>query len=101
MASTINTVANVLHKVFSASSDPAMEDMQQACFGYLRLGGVFSDGLSALISGLHPRPLSFAFHFFAIGIYGVGRLLLPFPSPKRMWSGAKLIWVGISIKHSL
>ncbi|XWS62503.1 hypothetical protein CRYUN_Cryun06bG0016600 [Craigia yunnanensis] len=101
MASTINTLANVLHKVFSASSDPAIEDMQQACLGYLRLGGVFSDGLSALISGLYPRPLSLAFHFFAMAIYGVGRLLLPFPSPKRMWTGAKLIWVGISIKHSL
>ena len=94
MASTINILANTLHKVFSASSDPAMDEMLQACFDYLRLGGVFSNGLSALISGLYPRPLSLAFHFFAMAIFGVGRLLLPFPSPKRIWSGAKLIWVG-------
>ncbi|XP_022724947.1 squalene monooxygenase-like [Durio zibethinus] len=101
MASTINTLANLLHKVFSASSDPAMEDIQQACFGYLRIGGVFTDGLSALLSGLYPRPLSLAFHCFAIAIYGVGRLLLPFPSPKRMWTGAKLIWVASGILFPL
>ncbi|XVF45798.1 hypothetical protein PTKIN_Ptkin02bG0235700 [Pterospermum kingtungense] len=98
MASTINTMANLLHKVFSASSDPAMEDMQQACFKYLRLGGgVFGNGLSALISGLYPRPLSLAFHFLALAIYGVGQLLLPFPSPKRLWRGAKLLWVASNI----
>ncbi|XVF68152.1 hypothetical protein PTKIN_Ptkin10aG0181000 [Pterospermum kingtungense] len=95
MASTINTLANTLHKVLSAPSDPAMEAMQEACFGYLRLGRVFSDGLAALISGLYPRPLSLALHFFAMAVYGAGRLFLPFPSPKRMWSGAKLILVAV------
>lgn len=94
MSSTINTLANTLHKVLSAPSDPAMEDLQEACFGYVRLGGVFSNGLAALICGLNTRPLSLAIHFFAMAIYGAGRLLVPFPSPKRMWSGAKLIWVG-------
>ncbi|KAE8727153.1 Squalene epoxidase 3 [Hibiscus syriacus] len=34
MSSTINALANLLHKVLSASSDPAMEDIQQACFDY-------------------------------------------------------------------
>ncbi|GMJ03623.1 DROUGHT HYPERSENSITIVE 2, SQUALENE EPOXIDASE 1 [Hibiscus trionum] len=97
MSSTINTLANVLQKVLSAPSDPAMKDIQQACFEYLRLGGVFAYGLSALHAGLRPRPLSLAFHFLAVSIYGVGRLLLPFPSPKRLWNGAKLLWVGSSI----
>ncbi|XVE48654.1 hypothetical protein DITRI_Ditri01bG0019400 [Diplodiscus trichospermus] len=95
MASIINILANVLHKVFSAVSDPAMVNMQHACFGYLRLGGIFSAGLSGLISGLYPRPLSLALHICAMAIYGVGRLLLPFPSPKHVWNGAKLIWVSI------
>ncbi|MBA0751087.1 hypothetical protein Gogos_002454 [Gossypium gossypioides] len=101
MSSTINILASVLHKVFSSSSDPTIEDIQHACIGYLRLGGVFSSGLSAMISGLCPRPLSLAFHLFALAIYGVGRLLLPFPSPKRLWNGAKLFWVSISTKHFL
>ncbi|KAH1040521.1 hypothetical protein J1N35_042264 [Gossypium stocksii] len=97
MSSTINILANVLQKVFNASSNPAMENMQHTFLGYLRLGGVFSYGISAMLSGLCPRPLSLAFHFFSIAIYGIGRLLLPFPSPKRLWDGAEFLWVASSI----
>ncbi|KAK9183819.1 hypothetical protein WN943_024164 [Citrus x changshan-huyou] len=91
VASTINTLAGALHKVFSTSSDPAREEMRQACFEYLRLGGVFSSGPISILSGLNPRPLSLVLHFFAVAVYGVGRLLIPFPSPKRLWIGARLI----------
>ncbi|KAB2088167.1 hypothetical protein ES319_A04G156000v1 [Gossypium barbadense] len=97
MSSMINTLANVFHKVFSASSDPAMENMQQTLLGYLKLGGFFSSGVAAMLSGLCPRPLSLAFHFFVMAIYGVGQLLLPFPSPKRLLDGAKLLWVASSV----
>ncbi|KAG4205881.1 hypothetical protein ERO13_A04G128124v2 [Gossypium hirsutum] len=97
MSSTINILANVLQKVFSASSNPAMENMQHTFLGYLRLGGVFSYGISAMLFGLCPRPLSIAFHFFSIAIYGIGRLLLPFPSPKRLWDGAEFLWLASSI----
>ncbi|KAG9439314.1 hypothetical protein H6P81_019479 [Aristolochia fimbriata] len=90
-ASTINTLAGALYKVFCASPDEAMKEMRQACFDYLSLGGVFSCGPVALLSGLNPRPLSLVCHFFAVAIYGVGRLLLPFPSPKRLWVGARLL----------
>ncbi|CAL9074711.1 unnamed protein product [Musa textilis] len=91
LASTINTLADALYKVFSASPDPAMNEISQACFDYLSLGGVFSDGPVSLLSGLNPRPLTLVAHLFAMAIYGVGRLLLPFPSPKRMWIGARFI----------
>ncbi|GER37468.1 squalene monooxygenase [Striga asiatica] len=91
VASTINTLAGALYKVFSASPDQAQNEMRQACFDYLSLGGVFSNGPVSLLSGLNPRPLSLVCHFFAVAIYGVGRLLLPFPSPKRMWIGARLV----------
>ncbi|GLT46838.1 hypothetical protein SLA2020_205680 [Shorea laevis] len=91
VASTINTLAGALYKVFSASPDQARKEMRQACFDYLSLGGVFSSGPVALLSGLNPRPLSLVLHFFAVAIYGVGRLLVPFPSPKQMWIGARLI----------
>jgi squalene monooxygenase len=91
VASTINTLAGALYKVFCASPDQALKEMRQACFDYLSLGGVCSTGPVALLSGLNPRPLSLVAHFFAVAIYGVGRLLLPFPSPKRMWIGARLI----------
>ncbi|KAJ6335323.1 hypothetical protein OIU78_012035 [Salix suchowensis] len=91
VASTINTLAGALYKVFCASPDQARKEMRQACFDYLSLGGVFSEGPVSLLSGLNPRPLSLVAHFFAVAVYGVGRLLLPFPSPKRIWIGARLI----------
>ncbi|KAF5749692.1 Squalene monooxygenase isoform 1 [Tripterygium wilfordii] len=91
VASTINTLAGALYRVFSASPDQARKEMRQACFDYLSLGGVYSTGPVALISGLNPRPLSLVLHFFSVAIYGVGRLLLPFPSPKRLWIGVRLI----------
>lgn len=95
MASTINTLAGALYKVFCASPDQARKEMRQACFDYLSLGGIFSNGPVALLSGLNPRPLSLVCHFFAVAVYGVGRLLLPFPSPRRVWLGARLLSVSI------
>ncbi|XP_016434789.2 squalene epoxidase 3 [Nicotiana tabacum] len=91
VASTINTLAGALYKVFCASSDQARKEMREACFDYLSLGGTCSTGPVALLSGLNPSPLSLVLHFFAVAIYGVGRLLVPFPSPKRLWIGARLI----------
>ncbi|EPS67087.1 squalene monooxygenase 1, partial [Genlisea aurea] len=91
VASTINTLAGALYKVFCASPDPARREMREACFDYLSLGGIFSKGPVALLSGLDPNPLSLFLHFFAVAIYGVGRLMLPFPSPRRMWLGGRLL----------
>ncbi|XP_024631586.2 squalene monooxygenase SE1 [Medicago truncatula] len=69
VASTINTLAGALYKVFCASPDPASIEMHRACFDYLSLGGVCSDGPIALLSGLNPRPLSLVLHFFAVAVY--------------------------------
>ncbi|XP_019423699.1 PREDICTED: squalene monooxygenase-like isoform X2 [Lupinus angustifolius] len=91
MASTINTLSDALYKVFCASPDPARKEMRQACFDYLSLGGVFSDGPTALLSGLNPSPLILVLHFFAMAVYGVGRLFIPFSSPKKMWIGVRMI----------
>ncbi|XP_044510076.1 squalene monooxygenase SE2-like isoform X3 [Mangifera indica] len=91
VASTINTLAGALYKVFCASPDEARKEMREACFNYLSLGGIYSSGPVSLLSGLNPRPLSLVFHFFAVAIYAVGRLLLPFPSPHRIWIGARII----------
>ncbi|XP_023546518.1 squalene monooxygenase-like isoform X1 [Cucurbita pepo subsp. pepo] len=97
VASTINTLAGALYKVFCASPDQARKEMRQACFDYLSLGGIFSNGPVSLLSGLNPRPLSLVLHFFAVAIYGVGRLLLPFPSPKGIWIGARLVYSASGI----
>lgn len=94
VASTINTLAGALYRVFSASPDPVRKQLRQACFDYLSLGGIFSNGPMALLSGLNPHPLSLVLHFFAVAVYGVGRLLFPFPSFERIWVAARLIWVS-------
>ncbi|KAG6747357.1 hypothetical protein POTOM_049760 [Populus tomentosa] len=78
VAPTMNTLAGALFKVFRASPDhPARNEICQACFDYMSLEGVFSNGLIALLSGLDPRPVSSVLHFFAVAIYGGGRLMLP------------------------
>uniref|UniRef100_A0A2C9VK06 Squalene monooxygenase n=1 Tax=Manihot esculenta TaxID=3983 RepID=A0A2C9VK06_MANES len=97
MASTINTLAGSLYKVFSASTDLARNEMRQACFDYLSLEGVFSKGPISLLSGLNPCPLNLILHFFAVAIFGVGRLLLPFASPKSIWTGVNLISTASAI----
>ncbi|KAI5056225.1 hypothetical protein GOP47_0028043 [Adiantum capillus-veneris] len=97
VASTINTLAGALYKVFCASPDIAMKEMRQACFDYLSLGGAFSTGPVALLSGLNPQPLSLLAHFCAVAVFGVGRILIPFPSFKRVWLGTRLIMGAANI----
>ncbi|KAH8486208.1 hypothetical protein H0E87_025287 [Populus deltoides] len=80
VAPTMNTLAGAIYKVFRASPDhAARNEMCQACFDYMSLEGVFSNGLIALLSGLDPRPSTVELGSpFAVAIYGVGRLMLPF-----------------------
>ena len=67
-------------QVFCYTGKTAHEEMQRACFDYLRLGGWYSEGPISLLSGLRPRPSVLVMHFFAVAIFGVGRLLLPRPT---------------------
>ena len=67
-------------QVFCYTGDTAHEEMQSACFDYLCLGGWYSEGPISLLSGLRPSPSVLVMHFFAVAIFGVGRLLLPRPS---------------------
>ena len=74
--------AAVSWQVFCYTGDTAHEEMQKACFDYLRLGGWYSEGPISLLSGLRPSPSTLVMHFFAVAIFGVGRLLLPRPTFK-------------------
>ena len=69
--------------------------MHQACFDYLNLGGVFSNGPITLLSFLNPRKLNLVAHFFTVAIYSVGRLIFLLLSTKRMWIGARMIKVYV------
>ena len=95
--------------------------MRQACFDYLRLGGIYAQGPISLLSGLNPRPAILVAHFFMVALYGVrvkirrqhdagdtrltrplprtpaqvGRLLLPVPTPRGIYMALRLL-VGAS-----
>ncbi|ONH92127.1 hypothetical protein PRUPE_8G156700, partial [Prunus persica] len=97
VAFPINTLAGAAYKVLCASLHPARKEMRQACFDYLSLGRTFSNGPLALLCGLNLCPLSLIFQVFVVGLYAVGRSLLPFPSPSRIGSVARLILGGLGI----
>jgi len=89
-AATINTLANALYQaryaarfrlannilshtsaqVFCDTGEPWSEEMRQACFDYLRLGGRYAQGPISLLSGLNPRPFVLVAHFFMVALYG-------------------------------
>lgn len=60
-------------QVFCYTGDKAHEEMRQACFDYLRLGGMYSAGPISLLSGMNPRPSVLVMHFFMVAIFGMGR----------------------------
>ncbi len=69
-------------QVFCYNGVAAHEEMRQACFEYLKLGGIYSSGPISLLSGLAPKPSLLVMHFFMVALYGVGRLLRPRPTFK-------------------
>ncbi|KAK9830165.1 hypothetical protein WJX72_010091 [[Myrmecia] bisecta] len=97
VSATINTLANALYKVFCWSDNEAHESMRQACFDYLRLGGIYSAGPISLLSGLNPRPSVLVMHFFMVAVYGVGRLLLPVPKLRDVRMAVMLLWCACCI----
>lgn len=46
----------------------------------------------SLLSGLNPRPSVLVAHFFMVAVYGIGRLLLPRPTLRGLWTGLLLLW---------
>lgn len=90
-AATINTLANALYKVFCSDGSVWREEMRKACFDYLRLGGSYSNGPISLLGGLNTKPSVLVSHFFMVALYGVGRVLLPVPSPRSLFMASNLL----------
>ena len=91
-------MAGVGQRVLYASPDDQVirSEMRQACFSYVSLGGGFGSGVVGLLSGLDHCPWALALHLFLGSGYVIGRLLLPFPSPKCIW----LVVRFIAVRHS-
>jgi squalene monooxygenase len=98
LSATINTLANALYAVFVARPDaPAHDAMRGACFDYLARGGWYARGPISLLSGLAPKPSVLVAHFFAVAVYGVGRLLLPRPTLKGVRLAVALLATACGI----
>jgi squalene monooxygenase len=67
-------------QVFCVTGSNAHEEMRQACFDYLALGGACASGPVSLLSGLNPSPSLLVMHFFSVALFGVQRLLKPRPT---------------------
>lgn len=84
MSTTINILANALYTLFCARADPALKEMRSACLDYLSRGGRMTQDPIKMLGGLKPHRFLLVAHFFAVALYGCGKVLLPFPTPARL-----------------
>jgi squalene monooxygenase len=101
LSSTINVLANALYSVFCASGDPARRDMRTACFAYLGAGGRRSGDPMGMLGGVVASPALLLWHFFGVALFGCGRALLPFPTPRRVGSAWALLRASFNIVKPL
>ncbi|KAL2322343.1 hypothetical protein Fmac_026722 [Flemingia macrophylla] len=97
MASIMNTMAEGLHRILSVPPNEARKELRQTTLDYFNLGEFFSNGLMYQFTGLNPNPWHLAFHLSASMLYGVGRLILPFPSFERLRDATRLFLCGSDI----
>jgi squalene monooxygenase len=97
-SSTINILANALHRVFTrpAGDDGRRDRLRAACVEYLSMGGAFAAGPVGLLSGLTPAPWVLVAHFFAVAMHASKRALLP-PTPTRVRQAYDLMHVACCI----
>lgn len=84
-ASTINILAQALYDVFCGSNTkPELGPMKDACFAYFPY---FGTDCLAMVGGLKSNPLLLLAHFFAVAFFTVLLLMVPYPTPKKMYQG--------------
>ncbi|KAA8496017.1 Squalene monooxygenase [Porphyridium purpureum] len=100
-SSTINILANALYSVFCASDDASLTYMRDACFDYLSSGGRRSTDPVSMLGGLNGSTTLLVMHFFAVAVYGCGRVLFPFPTPRRLATSWQLFRSAFNIVKPL
>uniref|UniRef100_A0A6T6M4F5 Squalene monooxygenase n=1 Tax=Timspurckia oligopyrenoides TaxID=708627 RepID=A0A6T6M4F5_9RHOD len=100
-SSTINILANALYAVFCATDDASLQEMREACYDYLGMGGRCSNDPMCMLGGLSASPILLLVHFFAVAVYGCGRVLLPFPTPGKLWNSWSLFRAAFNIVKPL
>jgi squalene monooxygenase len=49
------------------------------------------------LGGLETNPLTLVGHFFSVALFGVGRLMVPLPTPGRIIKGLQLLKGAVTI----
>lgn len=101
MSTTINILANALYTLFCADTDPALKEMRSACLDYLGSGGRMTSDPIRMLGGLKPQRFLLVAHFFGVAFYGVGKVMLPFPTPSRMYRAWLIFRASFNIMKPL
>ncbi|KAJ3331361.1 Squalene epoxidase [Blyttiomyces sp. JEL0837] len=104
LSSVVNILANALYDLFSAGDNANMKVLQQACFGYFKLGGICVSTPVSLLAGIIQSPMTLILHFFAVAIYGTWLLLLSEPFwmiPKNLVRSVIVIYTACVVVFPL
>lgn len=93
---SINVLADALYAVFGGGGKPN-KDLTEGCFMYLGNGGLWADGPVRLLSGVSRNQWLLFGHFFAVAFYSLGRLLLPIPTPGRIFRAFGVMRTAVRI----
>lgn len=90
-AATVNILADALYGVMSN------EDLKTACYNYLQRGGDFSAEPISILSAVSRDVNLLMRHFVAVAVFGAKNILLPFPTPKRVYRSYYMLKSAIKI----
>jgi squalene monooxygenase len=88
---SINILADALYGVTQN------EDLKTACFNYLNRGGVYSEEPVSILSAVSRSVPLLLKHFFAVAIYGVRKILWPYPNLNKIKRSYKLLQAATAI----
>ncbi|HXH18734.1 MAG TPA: FAD-dependent monooxygenase, partial [Chitinophagales bacterium] len=88
---SINILADALYDVMSHP------ELKQVCFDYLKRGGRYVKAPISILSAVSRDKDVLLRKFFSVAIWGAGKKLLPFPTPKRIAQSFRLIGEAVHI----
>lgn len=88
---SINILADALYGVMRN------DDLKMACFQYLKQGGKMSEQPVSILSAVSRDVNMLIRHFFAVAVFGMGKLLLPMPTPQRSKRAYRMLADAVNI----
>ena len=88
---SINILADALYGVMRN------DDLKMACFQYLKQGGTYAEQPVSILSAVSRDVNMLIRHFFAVAVFGMGKLLLPLPTPQRSKRAYRMLADAVNI----